>query len=76
MPGLEIILKVEDENLARSLIAALKAYGFHPMEGGDAGFPGTAALTMPSGIPIRLPAEEAADGRILAQSLLKEMQGR
>jgi hypothetical protein len=74
--GYEIILKVEDENLARTLIAALKAYGFHPMEGGDGGFPGTSALILPSGIPIRLPEEEAADGKLLAESLIKEMQGR
>lgn len=73
MAGYEIILKVQDENLARSLITALKAYGFHPMEGGDGGFPGTSALTMPSGIPIRLPEEEVRDGKLLAETLLKEM---
>jgi len=76
VPGYEIIFKVEDETLARSLITALKAYGFHPLEGGDGGFPGTSALTMPSGIPIRLPEEEVRDGKVLAQSLLREMQGR
>jgi hypothetical protein len=69
---LEIIAKVEDTALARNLVAALVAYGFHPIAAGDGGFPGTA----PSGIPIRVPAEEAVDARALADDLLKEMRKR
>ena len=76
MPGYEVALKVEDEVIARNLIAALKAYGFHPLEGGDGGFPGARGLISPEGIPIALPEEEIADGKLLAESLLKEMQAR
>ncbi len=39
MSGLEIIAKVEDPGLVRSLVAALTAYGFHPVAAGDGGFP-------------------------------------
>jgi hypothetical protein len=70
--ALEIIAKVEDTALARNLVAALSAYGFHPVAAGDGGFPGMA----PSGIPIRVPEDEAADARTLANDLLKEMRKR
>ena len=49
MAGYEIILRVEDEAVARTLVTALKAYGFHPLDRGDGSFPGTSALTMPNG---------------------------
>jgi hypothetical protein len=70
--ALEIIAKVEDTALARNLVAALTAYGFHPIAAGDGGFPGTA----PSGIPIRVPEGEAVDARALAEDLLKQMRQR
>jgi hypothetical protein len=70
MSGLEIIAKVEDPGLVRSLVAALTAYGFHPVAAGDGGFPGTA----PSGIPIRVPEDEARDARALAADLLADMR--
>ncbi len=76
MAGYEIVLRVEDEVLARNLIAALKAYGFHPLEGGDGAFPGARGLISPNGIPIALLEEEVRDGKALAESLLKEMQAR
>ena len=76
MPGFEIILRVEDEVVARNLVAALKAYGFHPLERTDGSFPGTSALTMPNGIPVALPEEEVADGKLLAETLVKEMLAR
>ncbi len=72
MSGLEIIVKVEDTGLARNLVAALAAYGFHPVPPGDGGFPGTAL----SGIPIRVPADEAHDAKLLATDLLAEMRRR
>jgi hypothetical protein len=37
---------------------------------GDGGFPGTA----PSGIPIRVPEDEAVDAKALAEDLLKQMR--
>ena len=76
MPGYQIALKVETEVVARNLIGALKAYGFHPMESGDGGFPGARGLISSEGIPIALPEEELADGKLLAESLLKEMLAR
>ena len=70
MSGLEIIAKVQDPVLVRNLVAALTAYGFHPVAAGDGGFPGTA----PSGIPIRVPEDEARDARALAADLLADMR--
>ncbi len=35
----ETIAEVADPAVARVLIAALKAHGFHPLEGGDSGLP-------------------------------------
>lgn len=61
--------------MARVLITALKAHGFHPREGGDNGLPGLPGVYSPKGIPIELPEEEAADGKLLAEALLKDMQG-
>ena len=55
------------------MIAALKAHGFHPKEGGDSGLPGVYG---PRGIPIELPEEEAEDGRVLAEALIAEMLRR
>ena len=72
MTALEIIAKVEDTALARNLVVALLAYGFHPVPVGDGAFPGTA----PSGIPIRVPEEEARDARALATDLLADMRRR
>jgi hypothetical protein len=71
---MEIIARVPDASLARSLIVALRAYGFHPEDDMDGGLPG---ITDPIfGIPIRVPEDEAADCRLLAADLLKEMQTR
>ena len=67
------VAEIEDPSVARVLIAALKAHGFHPKEGGDSGLPGLPGVYGPKGIPIELPEEEAADGRILAEDLLKQM---
>lgn len=72
----ETIAHVSDPALARVLIAALKAHGFHPLEGGDSGVPGFAGVVGPKGIPIQVPEEEAADGRLLAEDLLRQMLAR
>ena len=72
----ETIAHVPDPTLARVLIAALQAHGFHPVESGEAGLPGVTDVFFGKGIPIRLPDEEAADGRILAEDLLKQMLER
>ncbi len=58
------------------LIAALKAHGFHPKEGGDSGLPGLPGVYGPKGIAIELPEDEAGDGKILADVLVAEMLRR
>ena len=73
---METIAHVSDPSLARVLIAALQAHGFHPEEGGQNGLPGLPGVVAPKGIPIRVPEEEARDGRILAEDLLKQMTAR
>ena len=70
---MEIIARVPDPTIARVLIAALQAHGFHPVDGGDAGLPGVTDPFFGKGLPIRVPEEEAADARILAEDLLKQM---
>ncbi|HVY51696.1 MAG TPA: hypothetical protein VHA07_09090 [Devosia sp.] len=72
----ETIVHVSDTAQARVLIAALKAHGFHPLEGDESGVPGFAGVVAPRGIPIRLPEEEAADGKVLADDLLRQMAQR
>jgi hypothetical protein len=68
----ETIAHVEDTAIARVLIAALSAHGFHPMEQSD-GLPGLPGVIGPRGIPIAVYEEEASDARILAEQLIKEM---
>lgn len=72
----ETVASVEDPSVARVLIAALRAHGFHPREGAENGLPGFAGVYGPKGIPIELPESEAADGRVLAEVLVKEMLER
>jgi hypothetical protein len=73
---MEIIARVPDASLARSLIVALRAYGFHPEDDLDGGLPGVTDPFFGRGVPIRVPDEEAEDCRLLAADLLKEMQTR
>ena len=73
---MEIIARVPDATLARSLIVALRAYGFHPEDDLDGGLPGLTDPFFGKGVPIRVPDEEAEDCRLLAVDLLKEMQAR
>lgn len=70
----ETIAEVADPSAARTLILALKAYGFHPLEGGENGLPGLPGVFGPKGILIRVPEDEAEDARVLAAELLKEMR--
>lgn len=69
----ETISEVADPAIARVMITALKAHGFHPLEGGGDGLPGLPGVFSPRGIAIAVPEEEAADARILAADLLAEM---
>jgi len=72
----ETVATVEDPSVARVLIAALRAHGFHPREGAEHGLPGLSGVYGPKGIPIELPADEAGDGKLLAEALVKEMLAR
>jgi hypothetical protein len=73
---MEIIARVPDPTMARSLIVALRAYGFHPEDDMDGGLPGVTDPFFGKGVPIRVPEEEAEDCRLLAADLLKEMQAK
>lgn len=69
----QIIAEVEDPSMARVLVVALKAHGFHPFEGGDGGLPGVRGMFGSEGVPVQVPEDEARDATVLANELLKEM---
>jgi len=69
----ETIAHVQDPSMARVLITALKAHGFHPLESGEDGLPGLPGVVGPRGIPILVPEEEMRDAKVLAEDLLREM---
>jgi hypothetical protein len=73
---LVVIAEVDDTTRAIVLNAALRAHGFHPGEGQDRGLPGLPGVIGPRGIPILVPENEAADARVLAGDLLRDMQAR
>ena len=66
------IAHVDDPAIARVLAAALRAHGFHPLEGSEDGLPGLPVLC---GGVCRVPEEEARDAQVLAEALLLEMRG-
>lgn len=69
------ILDVEDLSVARVLITALKAHGFHPLEDAT-GLPGMPGVTGVKGtISILVPEDEKPDAEILANALLSDMRG-
>ena len=70
------IAEVNDPSAARVLITALKAHGFHPLEGGESGLPGLPGVFAPRGVAIEVPEEEADDAKVLADDLLREMRAR
>lgn len=72
----ETIAELKDPSVARVLIAALKAHGFHPREGGESGLPGLPGVYAPRGIAIELPEDEAQDGKLLADELVRDMLAR
>ena len=69
----QIIAHVENPSMARALIVALRAYGFHPLEQGEGGLPGVPNLFGPDGYPVQVPEDEVPDATVLAQDLLKGM---
>lgn len=69
----QIIAQVENPSMARVLVVALRAHGFHPLEQGEGGLPGMPNLFGPDGVPVQVPDDEAEDATVLARELLKEM---
>lgn len=69
------IAEVDDLAMVRVLLAALRAHGFHPLDGNSEGLPGLPGVVGPRGLPIRVPEEEARDATLLAKALLAEMRG-
>ncbi|KQN69760.1 MULTISPECIES: hypothetical protein [unclassified Devosia] len=67
------IAQVRDDSVARVILVALRAHGFHPMEQGDGGLPGVPNLFGPEGVGINVPESEASDATVLVEQLLKDM---
>ena len=69
----EAIAQIKNESMARVLVVALRAHGFHPLEPRDGGLPGVPNLFGPDGIAIEVPEDEARDATLLVEDLLKDM---
>ena len=67
------IAQVRDDSVARVILVALRAHGFHPMEQGDGGLPGVPNLFGPEGVGINVPESESSDATVLVEQLLKDM---
>ena len=67
------IIQVKDQSMARVLIVALKAHGFHPLEPREGGLPGVPNLFGADGFILEVPEDEASDAQLLAGELLKDM---
>lgn len=65
--------QVRDEGMARIILVALRAHGFHPLEPRDGGLPGVPNLFGPEGVAIDVPEDEAGDATLLFAELLKDM---
>jgi hypothetical protein len=70
----ETIAEVYDASVMTVLVAALRGYGFHPLERDDGRVFGVPGLNGRRGIPVEVPAPEAADARVLARALLADME--
>lgn len=66
--------QVRDAGMARVVLVALRAHGFHPLEPRDGGLPGVPNLFGSEGVGIEVPEEEAADATLLVKELLKDME--
>lgn len=71
----ETIAELEDFSEARVLVAALRAHGFHPLDGSENGLPGLPGIRSLKGlIAIQVPEGEAGDARLLADALVADMR--
>lgn len=73
MANFETVLTHPDAGIVRVIVTALKAHGFNPRDDGTEGLPGMPGVEFGKGYAIQVPAEEAADARLLAGALLEEM---
>ena len=69
------IIQVKNQSIARVLIVALRAHGFHPLDPREGGLPGVPNLFGPEGFIVEVPEDEVSDATLLASDLLKDMQG-
>jgi hypothetical protein len=69
----ETIAEVADDAVMRVLVAALQGYGFHPLARNDQGPFGMPGYITAKGWPVEVPEREAADARVLAEALLRDM---
>jgi len=67
------IAQVRDAGIARVLIVALRAHGFHPLDPREGGLPGVPNLFGANGVGIEVPENEMADATLLVEDLLKDM---
>ena len=69
------IIQVKSQSVARVLIVALRAHGFHPLDPREGGLPGVPNLFGPEGFVVEVPEDEVGDATALAQDLLRDMEG-
>ncbi|QYO75952.1 hypothetical protein [Devosia salina] len=69
------IIQVKNQSVARVLIVALRAHGFHPLDPREGGLPGVPNLFGPEGFVVEVPEDEVADATALAEDLLRDMEG-
>lgn len=67
------IAQVKDQSVARIVLVALRAHGFHPLDLRDGGLPGVPNLFGPEGYAIEVPEDEVQDATLLVGDLLKDM---
>lgn len=68
------VAQVRDQSIARVVIVALRAHGFHPLDLRDGGLPGVPNLFGSDGFTVEVPEDEVADATVLVGDLLKDME--
>lgn len=68
------VAQVRDTSVARVLLVALRAHGFHPLDLREGGLPGVPNLFGPDGFTVEVPEDEVADATVLVADLLKDME--
>lgn len=69
----QTIARVRDASIARVLVVALRAHGFHPLDPRDGGLPGVPNIFGAEGVGLEVPENEMADATLLVEDLLKDM---